>query len=188
MRAAAEAEGAWVRFLTDPAEQIPLAVLLAHADQEEESDEAYREELAAWTHRPAGAHDGVPPQAAVPVHGRPSNVRLRDFGGAADEDAGAGSGEEAPAVEHPLVVVLGTAADGPADWLTAGQALGALLLHAAVDGVQASPLGQVLDQPWSRRRLASELGLVGAPQMVLRMGHARPGPETPRRPVTEVLD
>jgi hypothetical protein len=53
--------------------------------------------------------------------------------------------------------------------------------------VQASPLGQVLDQPWTRRRLAGELGLVGHPQMVLRLGHAVPGPATPRRPVEDLL-
>jgi hypothetical protein len=53
--------------------------------------------------------------------------------------------------------------------------------------VQASPLGQVLDQPWARRRLAGELGVVGHPQMVLRLGYAEPGPETPRRPVDELL-
>jgi hypothetical protein len=90
-------------------------------------------------------------------------------------------------VEHPLVAVIGTAGDGPDDWLVAGQALCSLLLRAEVAGVQASPLGQVLDQPWSRRRLAGELGLVGHPQMVLRLGYAKPGPATPRRPVQDLM-
>jgi hypothetical protein len=69
----------------------------------------------------------------------------------------------------------------------AGQALCALLLQAETGGVQASPLGQVLDRPWTRRRLAGELGLVGHPQMVLRLGHAVPGPATPRRAVADIL-
>ncbi|MGH8968336.1 MAG: Acg family FMN-binding oxidoreductase [Actinomycetes bacterium] len=190
MRDAAQQEGAWVRFLTEPAEQIALTVLLSHADEAEEADEAYREELSAWTHRPSSEGDGVPPQAAPPVRGRASNVRLRDFSAPADdgqETPRVTEDDPAPPAEHPLVVVLGTAGDGPDDWLVAGQALSTLLLHAAVDGVQASPLGQVLDQPWSRRRLGGELRLVGYPQMVLRLGHARPGPDTPRRPMTDVL-
>ncbi|MGZ4591931.1 MAG: Acg family FMN-binding oxidoreductase [Actinomycetes bacterium] len=189
MRDAAQEEGAWVRILRDTPEQIPLAVLLAHADDAEMSDEAYQRELATWTHRPAATRDGIPPEAAGTARGRPSSVRLRDFAlGDEEPEAGADEADEGPPpAEHPLVVVLGTADDTAADWLVAGQALSALLLRAAVDGVQASPLGQVLDQPWWRRRLGSELGSVGFPQMVLRLGHGRPGPQTPRRPVDEVL-
>jgi hypothetical protein len=187
MRDAAETEGAWVRFLRTPAEQIPLAVLLAHADDAEEADEAYREELSTWTHRAPATRDGVPPQTAPPVQDRASNVRLRDFGQEAAGQPTHADDDEAPVAEHPLVVVLGTGDDSPDDWLVAGQALGALLVRAAVDGVQASPLGQVVDQPWSRRRLASELSLVGSPQMVLRVGHAAPGPMSPRRSVADIL-
>ena len=53
----------------------------------------------------------------------------------------------------------------------------------------ASPVGQALDLPWTRRRLQAELGLAGSPQMVLRFGHALPfGSASPRRRVSEVLD
>lgn len=187
MRAAAQQTGAWVRFLAGTAEQLAVAVLLAHADDQEVSDEAYQHELAEWTSRPADARDGLV-AAAVDLGGqsRASDLRLRDFTGSPQHDLGTG-GADAPAVEHPLVAVLGTAGDGPSDWVVAGQALSALLLHAEIGGVQASPLGQVLDRPWTRRRLAGELGLVGHPQMVLRLGHARPGPATPRRPVDDLL-
>ena len=51
----------------------------------------------------------------------------------------------------------------------------ALLLRAAVAGVQAQPLGQVVDREWSRARLGAALGVVGHPQMVLRVGYAKPG-------------
>lgn len=189
MREAAQAEGAWVRFLVSTLDQVPLAVLLSHADEAEAHDEAYRAELAEWTSRPETARDGVPPEAADLGPGtRASDLRLRDFAHSEDGPGAEASGaDEPPVAEHPLVAVIGTAGDSPQDWLVAGQALSALLLQATVDGVQASPLGQVLDQPWSRRRLAGELGSVGHPQMVLRLGHAVPGPETPRRPVDELL-
>jgi hypothetical protein len=187
MRAAAQREGAWVRFLSGTSEQLAVAVLLAHADDQETGDEAYQEELARWTARPPGDRDGLV-GAAVDLGGRPraSDVRLRDFAGTPHRPEWQ-DGDDPPVVEHPLVAVLGTAGDSTSDWLVAGQALCALLLQAETGGVQASPLGQVLDRPWTRRRLAGELGLVGHPQMVLRLGHAVPGPATPRRAVADIL-
>lgn len=196
LRLAAEAEGAWVRFLADSEEQVPLAVLLAKADELERDDPAYQAELAQWAGRPAGAADGLPAAATGSAEdARASDLTLRKFGsGEAGTGAGAGAGSrpvdddaDPPIAEHPLVAVLGTTGDSPQDWLVAGQAMSALLVRATADGVQASPLGQVLDQPWARRRLAGELGVVGHPQMVLRLGYAEPGPETPRRPVDELL-
>ncbi|HET9946383.1 MAG TPA: nitroreductase family protein [Actinomycetes bacterium] len=192
MRVAAEAEGAWVRFLATSEEQVPLAVLLAKTDELERDDPAYRAELAQWAGRPAGSTDGLPAAATASAEEtRASDLTLRRFStgepggdtvaGPADDDA------DPPVAEHPLVVVLGTTGDSPHDWLVAGQAMSALLVRATADGVRASPLGQVLDQPWARRRLAGELGVVGHPQMVLRLGYAEPGPETPRRPVDELL-
>lgn len=189
MRDAAQEQGAWVRTLRDPTDQTALAVLLARAEEAELGDPSYRSELADWTDRPPGAQDGLPGGAVPPVQHRASTLRLRDFS-LGDESWGEELVDvDAPPLvaEHVLALVLGTAGDGISDWLTAGQALTALLLRAGIDGVQASPLGQVVDQPWSRRRLASEIGCVGHPQMVLRVGHGLPGPETPRRPVGDVL-
>ncbi len=190
LRDAVQGQGAWVRALATPIDQLALAVLLEHADQAELDDPEYLEELASWTNRPADSGDGVPRPAIPAIHHRASTLKLRAFAPVDEPGASAPplDADRAPSpVEHPLAIVLGTAGDEVADWLVAGQALAALLLRAAVDGVQASPLGQVVDQPWSRRRLASELGVVGHPQFVLRVGHAFPGPPTPRRPVDDVL-
>jgi hypothetical protein len=188
LRDAVQQEGAWVRFLETASEQIPVAVLLSQADDFETADQAYREELAAWTTRPPETHDGLT-AAAIDLGAqlRGTDLRLRDFAARTGPHPAPGEDAEPPPVEHPLVAVIGTAGDGPDDWLVAGQALCSLLLRAEVAGVQASPLGQVLDQPWSRRRLAGELGLVGHPQMVLRLGYAKPGPATPRRPVQDLM-
>lgn len=187
MRDAAQAEGAWVGVLTEPAHLVALAVLLSRADEIEHDDAAYRDELVAWTTRPDSSGDGVPAGAVVDVTARASSLRLRDFALAARPSGAAPAPHDPPPAEHPVAIVLGTVDDDVAAWLVAGQALMALLLRATVEGVQASPLGQVVDQPWTRSRLAAELGVVGYPQMVLRAGHAEPGPETPRRPVSDVL-
>jgi nitroreductase len=188
LRATAEAHGAWVRVV-GPDELPSLAVLLSHAEDTEQDDPAYQAELAEWTQRPPQAHDGLPSEATVDVGLRASTVRLRDFAPA----GGSGTGPrtvgpvEPPPAEHPLTMVVGTEADRVVDWLHAGEALMDLWLRATVDGVQASPLGQVIDLEWTRDRLGAELGVVGHPQMVLRLGYAQPGPDTPRRPVSEVL-
>jgi hypothetical protein len=197
LRAAAEAQGAWVRVVGD--EDLPsLAVLLSHADEIERDDPAYRAELAQWTGRPASNRDGLPAEATPDVSTRGSTVRLRDFvladpAGSSRDDAPATPGGTAVAVadpppaERPLTVVLGTESDGVADWLRAGGALMALWLRATLDGVQASLLGQVVDLDWSRSRLGAVLGVVGHPQLVLRLGYGHVGPDTPRRLVSEVL-
>ena len=95
-------------------------------------------------------------------------------------------------MERPLVAVLGTRDDDVRSWLAAGQALGRLLLTATSLGVTASPMTQPLEIPDTRARLAAELGLIGHPQMLLRLGYgsddARGGAaETPRRPVEDIL-
>jgi hypothetical protein len=185
LRQAAQDQGVWVRVLDDPAERTALAVLLARAEEEERDDPAYREELERWTARPVGARDGLPPSTVPDVHDRASTLRLRDFG--TQDPTGPTSGEP-PAAEHPLAVVLGTELDGPVDWLRAGEALMAVLLRGAVDGVQAQPLGQVIDRDWARARLGAELGVVGHAQMVLRLGFGRPGADTPRRSTADLLD
>lgn len=188
LRAAAQERGVWVRVLDDPEDRTVLAVLLARAEAEEHGDPAYLEELDRWTARPANARDGLPPEAVPDVRNRASTLRPRDFAATDASGTATSAASEPPPAEHPLAIVLGTELDGPADWLRAGEALMALLLRAAVEGVQAQPLGQVVDRDWSRARLGAELGVVGHPQMVLRVGFGRPGPDTPRRRTADLLD
>jgi hypothetical protein len=91
-----------------------------------------------------------------------------------------------------LVAVLGTPGDDVPSWIASGQALGRLLLTAASIGVAASPLTQPLEVPYIRQRLTVELGLLGHPQMMLRLGYVSADGEervvaTPRRPVTDII-
>jgi nitroreductase len=189
LRRAADSEGVWVRVVADPEELVTTAVLLSHADQLQRTDPAYLRELAAWTSTGSGAPDGIPPAAipATPPAERGSSLRLRDFDAAtAGADVPPTLGPPPPA-EHPLVLILGTDGDDPRSWLQAGQALGRLLLRAAVEGIAASPITQVLEVPTFRVRLTRELGLLGYPQMMLRLGYGHSHPVTPRRAVADVL-
>jgi hypothetical protein len=91
-------------------------------------------------------------------------------------------------VERPAVLLLGTMNDDRTAWLSAGRALGRLLLRITDAGLVASPLTQALDWPATRAQLRTRLSLVGHPQMLLRLGYpATPGAATGRRPVAEVL-
>jgi len=189
IRSAGQDQGVWVRVVDRPDDLAALTVLLARADDQEREDATYQAELAGWTDRPEGASVGIPAAATPDVHQRASNLRLRDFGTTDGGATGAPAADDTPPeVERPVALVLGTEHDAAPDWLRAGSALMAVLLRASVDGVQAQPLGQVIDHEWTRARLGAELGVVGHPQMALRMGYGRPGPDTPRRPVAEVLD
>ena len=191
---AVRAEGCWLRVVDSADDVAAVTVLLARADDVQSADPAYREELRRWTGRDDDSPEGIP-ASAVPTEApaeRGSSYRLRDFDADRDEREVRWSGEP-PRPEHPLVVVLGTENDDPAAWLAAGQALGRLLLTATVQGLVASPMTQALEVPDTRSRLVAELGLVGYPQMVLRVGRAAPGSTATegrarRRPVEDVLE
>jgi hypothetical protein len=182
LRAVAEQEGAALRTIQGEGERVALEVLLSGADGTEERNPHYRRELAHWVRDPAGG-DGIPPQVLPTDPARGSSLRLRDFGLTHPER----SSGRSPVAEDPVVVVLTTRQDGPEAWLQAGQALGMVLLHAADRGVQAQPLGQVVDLPGPRAALARALGLTGCPQMVLRMGVVTARAGTPRRQLEDVV-
>jgi hypothetical protein len=189
LRHAAETEGAWLAILGSREDQITLAVLLSHADQAELSNPDYQRELHNWR-RTEPSTDGIP-SSALPAEGgvRHSEVTVRDFnaGDPATADSPLDPAAPPPPDERPALVILGTDADSPSQWIHAGQALSALLLQATTQGLRASMLGQVIDLPSTRAQLRTELRLIGEPQMVLRIGYGPVAPATPRRPLTEVL-
>jgi hypothetical protein len=192
LRRAAEAEGAWLDLVRGRDDEITLAVLLSHADEAELETPSYQEELHRWR-RTEPATDGIPDSALPsPGAGRHSEVTLRDFRvGDPDHDPGASPSDREPKAfpdERPALVILGTDADTPLQWLSAGQALSHLLLQATDFGMRASMLGQVIDLPGTRSQLRALLRLVGEPQMVLRIGYGPVAPATPRRPLSDVLN
>jgi nitroreductase len=182
---AAEQERAWARPVESPDDRVTLAVLLSHANEIEQSDPAYQEELARWRTR-ARAAEGIPDAAlGEPPTARASEFPLRDFTGGSAERP---HGDEPPPAEHPLALVIGTREDERQDRLLAGMALGRVLLQASAEGLAASPMTQVVEIDRLRLRLRSELRLVGMPQVVLRLGYGTAGLATRRRPVDEVLE
>lgn len=181
LRVAAEEHGAAMTVISGD-DLIELEVLLAWADGIEEANPDYREEVAASL-REGLSTDGIPMVALAGDPERGSSLRLRDFALLGPRPPG----DEPPEAERPDVVLIVTDHDEPRSWLQAGQALGAVLLHAAAQGVMGQPLAQATDFPAARVRLRKALGLVGTPQMALRLGYAAGTATTPRREVDDVL-
>ncbi len=189
LRHAVEQEQAWLDVVRRRDDQLALVSLLARADEMESQDEAYRAELRAWV-RTDATTEGIP-TAILPQPGeRHTEVVIRNFDLSQVPAPDADDPPRPVVDEHPLVVVLGTDTDSPEDQVRAGMALGRLLLQGTVDGLSASPLGQVLDWPGPRTLLRQRLNLVGEPHLVLRVGYGDekdPNRTTGRRPLEEVL-
>lgn len=189
LRRAVEEEGGWLDSLTSTGARVELSVVLAHADWIETHDPAYQAELLQWSRTDPDATDGVPRGVVVgSEQPRQSQFSLRDF----DVVGEAGQHLRESRVERPGILVLGTDADTPADWLHAGRALARLLAVATGAGLAASPLGQAIDLDATRVLVREATGGMGTAQMILRIGYpdstAEPLPPTRRRPVADVLD
>ena len=183
---AAEANGAWLRTIDGREARAAVAHVIAEADVVQQNDARYRRELAAWL-RPNRAQesDGLPGYVFgwgdFKAWFAPFAARWLDSG----KRRAAHDRELAEAA--PLLALLGTPTDTPADWLNAGQALAQVLLLARSQGLQASYFNAPLEVPELRQRLLSILHRSGAPQLLLRLGRVTEGRPTPRRPVGEVL-
>jgi hypothetical protein len=176
--------GTWIYRLDRAGDRVTLAGVLSMAEQAEAADAQYAAELTAWTAR--ADRRGMPVEAVADnwPGDRVSDVQLRDFTGRDEHPRPGSSDDGAPTVERDLLVMFGTAYDDPPSWLAAGRTLGWALLRASAAGVSAQPLGQAIDLPKGRERLRRELGFVGYPQFVVRMGYGAGRPRT-RREITD---
>jgi hypothetical protein len=177
IRAALATYGVWLKVIDDAADRTALAVVLADAEAAETMSPEYVDELARWVHP---GEDGVPlPAVSPPTPGVVTDMPQRAFvndGRRLHPGAGV-----SPLVIRNTVVLLGTDADNPRDWLIAGAGLAWLQLRAAVDNIVTQPLGPATDFPAARARLRRELRLLGHPQFVLRMGYGTGRPWAGRR-------
>ncbi len=181
---AAEAEGAELFVVRRPEHRVTVAALSQHADAIENLNPAYRAELRAWTTDDPARRDGVPGTAVPHVDaGSDDEVPIRDF----DTRGTGGLPTGTHSSRDQCLVLLGTAGDLPADWLRAGEALERVLLEITRQGYVATPLTQVTEVPSARAQLRSELGVVGYPHVLLRIGRAAVTPGSRRRRLVDVL-
>jgi len=90
----------------------------------------------------------------------------------------------------PLIGVIGSLVDGPAEQVRSGRLLERLWLTATAHGLALQPLSQALQVPSLRVELAARFPAAGSyPQQFFRLGlpASRSVHATPRRPVEDVL-
>jgi hypothetical protein len=184
---AAIAEDCALHLVTAPGARDALDRIVASADRALAREPGVEAELHAWARADGtGAVDGVPASAAGPGAAAAYRARFvqRDF----DVLGSVPSGRSGPrTADDPLLGVLWTTGDRPADWVRAGMALEAVLLTATVAGAAASLLNQPTEIPALRSAVRHELALGGFPQAILRIGVGAAAPPTPRRPLDDVL-
>jgi nitroreductase len=177
---AAGAEFALLRPL-DRADTERVLRLAADAERELAEDFDHRVELAHWIG--TEGDDGVP---AAALGSRPDRdpAPIRDLGRASPATPLPAASYEA----RPQLAVLATAADDPADWLRAGQALQRVLLTAAVHGLAASFLYQPIELHDMRQSGLGWWPWPESPQIILRLGFGPPSDGAPRRRVDDLID
>jgi nitroreductase len=186
LQAAVWEEGAWLHLVQDEAAKHALAELIAKGDRIQLADKRFRRELASWVHpNRTKSRDGIPGYAFgfgdVMSLAGPFVIRTFDTGkGQAAKDRQLAEGS-------PVLAVLGTEGDTPADWLAAGQALARILLRSRAEGVWGSFLNQPIEVSELRPRVRETVGEAGFPQLLLRMGYGQEVRPTPRRAMEEVL-
>jgi nitroreductase len=177
---AARVESAWLELLVGMTALSGFAEIAQSADRVLRRDERYQTEFFAWVHADS-ATDGVPVSAGAPLSEPQDLLPQRSF---TDRRRAPGRDFE----PEPLVAILGSAGDGPADQIGAGQALQRVLLTATDAGLASSMISQPIEVLAARDQLRRSLGRSGVPQMALRIGYGHPGRPTPRRDLAEVLE
>ncbi|MFF6961502.1 Acg family FMN-binding oxidoreductase [Streptomyces sp. NPDC008317] len=177
---AADAEGA--RLVRPAAEETArLLEFTTEAERRGMSDSDRRAESRSWIRE--GSADGLPGRALGPQDSA-GRLPLRDFSALRPENYQPSAAFE----RQPVIAVLSTCHDRPADWLRAGQALEHVLLVATAHTVRASLLHQALEWDDLRWLLRDPRGGMEHVQMLIRLGYGPEGPATPRRPVADVTD
>jgi hypothetical protein len=169
-----------------------LTAALVEAGHLQAPTAGYTAELELWTHRYAGARDGLAAGSIGPAPvGAVSASPLRRFppGRLTQPRQLPGHG---PADDTAELLVLATPGDDVLDRLRAGEATSAVLLAATRRGLSTTPLSQGVEVDATREAIQREvLHVPEQPQLVLRVGWPASGatelPPTPRRSLRSVL-
>ncbi len=186
LKGTAASENASLHSIEDEPTRFALADLIWKADRTQWANAEFRRELSRWIlPNHSLRQDGIPGYAAgvddLMSSVGPLVVRTFDLG------EGEAARDQELAIGSPRLVVVCTPGDSPRDWVSAGQALAAVLLHARSENIWASFLNQPIEVPGIRHQLKSLIDTTQSPQCILRLGYADAVRPTPRREVEEVL-
>jgi hypothetical protein len=188
LRGGAQRDGALLRVVADDSRRAALATLVETAERAQRLDRDYVRELADWVPPPWSTRcDGVPHTSYPARPGRTCpDYPGRDFAHGHRWGVAGFSGAATPR-SAGVVCLLTTGADGPADWVRAGQALQRVLLTCATCGVAAALHSQPLELGWLRKLVRGQVSDGGFPQLILRLGMVIQTAISVRRPPADVL-
>ena len=156
------------------------------ADAAQRRDPAYLDELETWVER---TDDQGIPFANLVRHPPPVGDR-----GAGTRFPSGILADAYPSEEPPCdaLIVICSASDDLASRLRAGEALSAVLLQSATDGLASTTLSQAVEVDRTREILRDELLKRAAfPQVLVRIGWPEDGleplPPTPRYPIEQLV-
>ncbi|TWU22265.1 putative NAD(P)H nitroreductase [Novipirellula galeiformis] len=182
----AKAEHVGLHFASTSQGKHAIADLVSEGDRLQASDRHFRRELAKWSHsNHSWRRDGLPAY----THGASNfasnfdSFMVRTFDWGAEQAAK----DRQLAEGSPLLALISTSTDMPADWIACGQALGKILLRAAAWSVDASFMNQPIELPSLRPKLAKLMRSDQHPQVLMRLGYGIEVQPTPRRRLDDVI-
>ncbi|MBG0817902.1 nitroreductase family protein [Planomonospora sp. ID82291] len=187
LAAQAETEGAVLTVVRSPAGVRVLAALTAAAQEIQSQDRRFSLEVLRWARPPGSTRaDGVPADA-YPRETAPTEPGFaqRDY---ADGHGWGREADQSLAASTGAVAVLTTSDDTRQAWLSAGQALQRVLLHASAYGASAAFHTQTLELPLLREVIRQELCSGEHPQMIMRLGIALDEAPGVRRALSDTLE
>ncbi|HEY6311614.1 MAG TPA: hypothetical protein VIY52_12540 [Streptosporangiaceae bacterium] len=171
LRAGAVREGAALRIVADDGRRAALAAAVEEAERHLRLVGERVRELARWAPPPGSTRSDGVPATSYPARVEHTEPYFpgRDFA----HGHGWGVPPLGSATAHRAAGVAGlltTAADRPADWVNAGQALQRILLTASACGAAVALHSQPLELPWLREFIRTQLSDGACPHLVLRIG------------------
>jgi nitroreductase len=159
------------------------------ADRAQRERVDYAAELQHWTHRLAGAHDGIPASSRPGTSGvayGDMEMRWMPSGTLAHPRVGVGVRDASQ------LLLVAAPSDDTVSLVRAGESLSAVLLEAECLGLGVTPFAHPFEVPEVRARVSHlAVGAHRVPAIALRLGRRLPGaatiPPTPRRPLEAVL-
>lgn len=184
LQQAADANGASLLLVSEPGRMRAVLQLSHAAERAAAMDERLVAETTQWTPAPGSPRrDGVPTTSYGPRGDDDDDLASRNF----DLGRSWGSADSGSAPAGPLAALV-TDRDVQDDWLTAGQAMQAVLLTAASDWAFASLHSRVCELPHLRTELRRQLGTSAYPHLLMTFGYATIAPVTPRRSLDEIAE
>jgi hypothetical protein len=194
---AAQRENAGLTLVTAASIKSLVVNLVGEAEKTLLARPQYQNELGRWVHQRVSestVQSSVRRESAaghLPEHRTQPDLAILSAANAARTFP---PGEEAFArhkghlAAAPVLALVTTDSDKPADWFATGQAMQRILLTATEADVSASFLNPPIEVPELRTKLADLFETKGVPQILLRFGYGPNIPPTPRRPVGDIID